>query len=69
MGSIVSALTNVPKAMALVVKVINARLIVAFINRHGLLEIFGKQTKNCIDGHRFEHQRKIAQSSCKDNNK
>jgi hypothetical protein len=40
MDSIVSALRNVPKAMAVAIKVLNARVIVAFINRHGLLEIY-----------------------------
>jgi hypothetical protein len=39
MDSIVSALRSVPKAMAVAVKVLNARAIAAIINRHGLLEI------------------------------
>jgi hypothetical protein len=40
MDSIVSALRSVPKVMAVAVKVLNARVIVAFINRHGLLELY-----------------------------
>ena len=40
MDSIVSALRSVPKAMAVAVKVLNARAIAAIINRHGLLEIY-----------------------------
>jgi hypothetical protein len=40
MDSILSALRGLPKAMAVGVKILNARVIVAFINRHGLLEMF-----------------------------
>jgi hypothetical protein len=40
MDSIVSALRSIPKAMAVAVKVLNARAVAAIINRHGLLEIY-----------------------------
>jgi hypothetical protein len=40
MDSIVSALRSVPKLLAVAVKVLNARVVAAFINRHGLFEIY-----------------------------
>ena len=40
MDSIVSALRSVPKILAVAVKVVNAAIVLVFINRHGLFEIY-----------------------------